>query len=329
MKTVYSKIVFLAAAFFTLFAMSVGAQTLPSDNTQVDAIPWVEFGLPTQYPTPNGEAIDLVTAGSVMPYRVDTEAVFTLPALPSFSFQYKWQFSPTPALSIYAIPTTQPTNIASFGTAITPVEAGTNWYTQDKIAVHMNIELGTDAYRDITMNTNLRYYLNGAVVCTEPLPGTDRVSTIRIVPPPKAEWKVVDGQPLEWVVCVGQDATVPTANLLVEGNGDFEVKYSISFTPFPNDTKTADPTFLVDEWVALTATGTAHAMTFDKALFDGPGVYDFVITDVTDRISRKSLIHVPGTVQAAAAQTPFKIFVLPDPAEVVPELPVEHVRNNP
>ena len=320
MKTVYSKIVFLATAFFTLFAVSAGAQTLltaPTANTPVTFDDWVDF---------KDEDPDVVTVGSLMPYKMDiTELLGTGVAL-NLSYEYKWLFRTTGGTPATLPPRIMPTTAITGTTlpnplASVPPTPATYWYKEHVVTVSMPETAGS-----VELTTNVRYLFNGQVLCPPDEADSDKKQNITVVAKPKIAW--ADGiTDKEWVFCLEDTYTIPATTVILTGgvttNPQFEVNYTVKFTPFAFDTGSTKPTTEVNQWVGL----NDFSLVFPAVTFDEPGIYEIEILNITDRISRKSLIPIQGDVSGVDGK--FNVTVLPRANDLNENLPVQHVPNVP
>ena len=232
------------------------------------------------------ETIDSVTVGSRMPYRVDAQT-----AIPGLSFEYKWLFSPALTVQDY-------NGITLTGNA--------GYYAANEISVVMPATAG-----DLTITTNVRNLMGTTVLCET----TDETNTIRVVPRPTIKWAangIVTG-------CSAQDVTIPLTALT--GSELFEIAYSIDY--WDTYDKSGGLTSTSSGYVVLSGT----SLNFPATTFaSGNGLYEITVTDITDRISRKSLDM--SLVQSQTSDLPgdaFQVLIYPSPTTN----PLQHIRNMP
>ncbi|MDR1672134.1 MAG: hypothetical protein LBS09_01525 [Bacteroidales bacterium] len=239
------------------------------------------------------ETIDSVTVGSRMPYRMagdaDIAALETSGVMdPSI---FKWQFSPSLTILNFA------------GTAATPAPGGeTDYYEEKVISVVMPITVQT-----ITLTVNEKSQPKVGTGCE----GTDSVAHIQVVARPTLAWpgtSAVGG-------CV---ATAVDILLTLTGYRDWIVTYNIAYTPYATGSPTTTTT-------GQTATiGNNRTMSIPASVFPNEGKYEITVTNLTDRISRKSLDQTLVAATAAdIPSTPYTVHVYPTPDTKK----LEHVRN--
>jgi len=243
----------------------------------------------TDFFTNAGETIDSVTVGSRMPYNVTEQTPVT-----GLTFEYKWTFST--ALTVQDFDGNNLTN-----------KGGSNYYDENEISVVMPSSTG-----DITITTNVRSLVGGNQLCT----GFDSTYTIRVLPRPTIKWDATT--PV--VGCARQAVSIDLT--LLTGNSQFEVEYAISY--YDTFDKSGGITSTSSDWVVLTSD---DSLDFPATAFDeGEGLYEIEITNITDRISRKSLDM--SLVAAQTADLPddaFKVYIYPAPTTN----PLQHIRNMP
>ena len=201
--------------------------------------------------------------------------------------QYKWLFSP--AIVIQNLDGSALTNTTD------------NYYTTNQISVVFP-SLG-----DVTISTNVRYWTGTTDLCAA---AVDADNTIRVIPRPTITWTAG-----EVAGCVAMPVTIPVT---VTGYKQFEVNYTIThYTEFDkSDTSPAT----TDAWVVL----TGNSLIFPAATFPATGIYDIKITNITDRISRKSLDM--DLVKAQATDLPtgvYSVKIYPAPQTN----PLLHIKN--
>ena len=280
------------AATFALLAVGAHAQTTPMlPSTPAPPIAdsyWTEFTA-----TGEVESIDTVTVGSRMPYKV--EALTGVPA--TLTVQYKWLFSPAIA-------------IQSLSSTPTGLTGENDYYTENEISVLMPSS-PTTAGSPITLYSNARYKSGSTVLCTN----TDAEYKVVVVPRPKIEWTT---GPTTAYGCVGSNIAIPNAK--ATGYKQFEVEYSmVYYTKFD---KSDTPTTLAKAWVVL----AGDELIFPAAAFTNAGLYEITITNITDRISRKSLDM--NLVKAQTVDLPtgaYTVMILDLPKTK----PLQHIKNMP
>ena len=272
------------AIVFALSAMGVHAQTTPTLPNTPNP-PTDAFW--TDFAVGTVESIDSVTVGSRMPYKVAAQE--NVPS--GLIAQYKWLFSTTsPAIVIQSL-------------ALTPTDltGADNYFTANEISVVFP-SLG-----DITISTNVRYMMGSTPLCAA---ADDTDNTIRVIPRPTIKW-VAD----EVVGCVAMPVTIPVT---VTGYKQFEVMYTIThYTTFD---KTDDTPTTTNAWVVL----TGNSLIFPASTFSATGVYEITITNITDRISRKSLDM--DLVKAQMNDLPegtYAVKIYPAPQTK----PLQHIKN--
>ena len=231
------------------------------------------------------ETIDSVTVGSRMPYRVDAQT-----AIPGLSFEYKWLFSPTQT-------------VLSF--TGTPLTGNANYYTDNEISVVMPATPG-----DITITTNVRNLMGTTVLCE----GTEENNTIRVLPRPTIKW------PANGITtgCAAQEVTILLDALT--GNEEFIVDYDIDYWD----------TYDKSGGLTSTSSGTVSLMSsslslvFPATTFSAEGLYEIKATNISDRISRKSLDLITSTPSDLPA-TVYQVVVYPSPVTK----PLQHIKNMP
>ena len=231
-----------------------------------------------------GETIDSVTVGSRMPYKMDAQT-----PIYGLTFEYMWEF--TPSLAIQSL-----TGAALTGSA--------NYYSANEISVVMPAAPGT-----MTVKTNVRSLFGTTVLCT----GTEATNNIRIVPRPTIKWDASTPVP----GCVAQAVSIPLTTLT--GNAQFEVAYTIAY--YTNFDGTGTPTTTTG-YNVLTSNTT---LDFPASVFaSGDGLYEITLTNITDRISRKSLdMSLVASTAADLPTSAFKVYIYPAPATS----PLLHIKN--
>ena len=233
------------------------------------------------------ESIDSVTVGSRMPYRVAPQD--NVPT--GLTVQCKWLFSNGAPIQSLA------------GATLTGVD---DYYDGvNEISVVMPTATG-----DITINTNVRYMMGTTPLCAT---ATDNTYAVRVVPRPTISWAET---PVPIVACVATPVTIPVT---VTGYRQFEVEYTVEY--WSTFDKSGSST-TNSEWVVL----TGNQLIFPETMFPATGVYEISITNITDRISRKSLDM--SLVAAQSSDLPggaYTVMIIPAPTTN----PLQHIKNMP
>lgn len=283
------KSIFLIVA--VLFSANLLAQpTLPDD--------YVSF-------QKAGEEVDTVTVGSKMAYRVDGDPVIQslITAGVMNPSEFKWEFSTSLTM-------TKPN-----GSALTNGDDQTgypNYYTDKEIYVIMPTTVG-----GITLTVNERSMPKNGIGCE----GSDSTANILVINRPTMAWPGIT----EIGSCGVDDIEI---DLTLTGYSDWVVTYDVYFTASINGTRTR---IHQDETATV---GSNKKITVAESLFnqvDGQskpvaGTYEIVVTNLTDRISRKSIDQTLIASQAGDIPTDaFKVYVYPAPASKK----LQHVKNMP
>jgi len=242
----------------------------------------------TSFTLTGPESVDSVSVGSRMPYKTNAQD-----AVAGLTFEYKWLF--TPASPIL--------NLA--GTTATEKGSASNYFDENEISVLMPSSAGA-----VTLTTAVRSLFNGTVLCAS----EDSIYNIRVVPLPSITWTAADHAGCATAAAV----TVPVTltNGLI-GQPQYEVTYTLSYyTAFD---KTGTPVTTTGNTIAPTGSDLVFpAATFNQGL----GVYEITVTNITDRISRKSLDALTATTLPTGVQN---VYLFPVPVAN----PVQHIRNMP
>ena len=234
------------------------------------------------------ESIDSVSVGSRMPYRTDAQTPVT-----GLTFEYKWVFSPARTVQ----------NLA--GTALTEKGSGSNYYDENEISVLMPATTGV-----VTLTTNVRSLFNGSVLCD----AGDVNNPIQVVALPTITWTAGDR-----AGCEAEAVIIPvTMTNGLDGLPQYRVTYTLRyFTAFDKTGTPATTTGVVEP--------TGSDLVFPASTFNqGLGVYEITVTNITDRISRKSLDQ--SLVAAQTLPTGVQnVYIYPAPVAN----PVQHIRNMP
>ena len=286
---------------------------------------FVEFDDPSKS-SDKEEGVDYVTVGSLMPYKVAPPiAAGDMPqsANTNFRIEYKWLFTPqsplaaTPlgVLKMPAATTELPTPAA-----LTATDAF--WYNANEVSVRMPADEGT-----VTLTNSARYVFNNLPLCPGEDPD-DKGYTIKIVPRPSVRLASgVAKEDLEIVSCVETDVVIPTsglgAHLTVDGFEDINIEFTLTHRAIGSS---GTPTTLYqNQWLVL----NGKTLDFPGELFQSPGVYSIDITNVTDRISRKSLDRdaVKAKLETDLPAASYSVFIYPKPDTNILQ-PVKHIKNN-
>ena len=282
---------FFAIAFAAL-SIGTNAQTLlPSTPNPPGATDY------TVFTTTGGESVDSVTVGSRMPYKVDAQDPVT-----GLTFEYKWLFSP--ALTIQDLG----------GATLT---GSNDYYAANEISVVMPGTVPTGDGGKIKIGTNVQSLVEGTVLCSAE---NDTEYTIQVVAKPTLSWPT----PPEVILCGNK---VPV-NIPFEltGYGQWEVYYEVYYTA---STSGATRDKVVPETkVAIGNYGSKlgpYSFDLPAVDFEAPGKYEIQITNLTDRISRKSLTPIVATAGADIPTALYTVNVYPAPTTK----PLQHVKNMP
>ena len=324
----------------------------PSPTTDPGAIGGIGYALFEDEP------IDIVTVGSLMPYKVDA-----IQGIVGLKVEYKWLFSfnndPENLVAAhrlwapqkinplehspyvappYVVATPAPSTALAHSTLnpVVPADPPDNvfWYSANEVALYMPTTAG-----DVNLRTNVRYTNNVNALCEpDEVPGVTGPFTIRVIPRPKLLWTTTDEDELLVGTCEAADVIIP-ANVTTESE-DVEVQIRIvryEFGDYDDEGKPkpgADPVDLDDDdlfWIALSGT---NVFNFPAATFEDVGLYLISVVNVTDRISRKSLdMHAVRSQAGDIPTLPFRVVVNPkpgtDPDTGDSTIRVNHVRNTP
>lgn len=267
---------------------------------------------------------DYVTIGSRIPYYVAPDA--TIAALAPASMDYsnfQWEVL-TGALAPLGI---TPTTYA--GAALTAGEGALPWVNENEISVTWAAPavVGTQYVIRATEHSNPLGAANFAFGCADLTP---EVKNVFVLARPTAAFVGATGGGCG--VAPGSIYYVP---LTITGLGDWDVTYTVSYNggaasaPATYTLTVADPiagvtdvNVVAQSVLARTAAGTPTAAT-DGLAYTLPaaqyGYYDITITDITDRIARKSL----DALAASGAAGTFRIYVNPTPETA----PIQHLQN--
>ncbi|MDR1667981.1 MAG: hypothetical protein LBS03_09910 [Bacteroidales bacterium] len=256
---------------------------------------WAQPTLPDDYVTFQevGETVDTVTVGSRMAYKVRGDAVIAaMPASIMNPSYFKWEFSP--ALTI-----------KSFDGTTDLTDLGSNYYAEKEISVVMPSSTGT---------MTLKIAEKSRPVVGTGCESADSTANIVIVAKPTLQWpstKVTGG-------CVDADIDIA---LTLTGYKDWVVTYDVLYTDYisaTTSTKASNQTATI---------GSEAKLTIASTVFDQPGKYEIKVTNLTDRISRKSLDQdlvkaIAGT-NIPAATDMYTVHAYPTPKTHK----LEHVKN--
>ena len=284
MKHLFKKIG-LSATALALLTIGLNAQNLTSTPNPPGASDYTNFTA-----TGTRENIDSVTVGSRMPYKVEAQ---TAPTGLTLTFEYKWLFDPS--LTVQDLG----------GTNLTPA-TGTSYYSATEISVVMPASPTT-----VTLTSNVRNLFNGAVLCE----ASDVNNTIRVLPRPTISWTANTV-----ATCGAATVTIPVT---LTGFSDFEVYYTITYWANFDKSDSPSPTPSAVKYATITNSGTA-SFDIPSTEFSATGLYEITVTNITDRISRKSLDM--SLVAAQSTDLPTGVYtVLNVPAPTAQ--PVQHIKN--
>lgn len=288
----------------------------------------LSLSLSAQYvgPTPatyEAANSDYVTIGSRVPYYVAPDA--TIAGLAPASMDYSnflWEVLDATLNPVAITPETYA------GAALTVGEGGGSWVEENEISVTWAAPAaaGTQYVIRATEHSNPLGAGNFTFGCADLTP---EVKNVFVLARPTVAFVGADGGGCS--VAPGDTYYVP---LTVTGLGDwivsFEVAYNGGAAAAQADYTLAlaapvvnDGNVVAESTTPRTAAGTPTTDT-DGLAYTLPaaqyGYYDVTITNITDRISRKSL----DVLAAAGAAGTFRIYVNPTPVTS----PIQHVRNN-
>jgi len=260
-------------------------------------------------------AVDTVPVGGRMAYRVDPPDV--LPTSLNISAEYKWLFAPAlPVLQLNA------TGTAATASTFTPTA---NWYKENEISAVMAATAFPTLPASATIRTNVRYATATSALC----PGdetSDDVNNIVVIDLPEILW-TAGGQV---AVCVNEAFVIPLSTLrhfIAGSHPDPKLEIAFTITYWGKNFVNTGTPVEEEDWFL---SGANINMTSNTLSFPGLteyGLYEIKITNITDRISRKSLD--PLTV--AGSKLPpdvFTVVILPRP-DAAPLQQLQHIRNNP
>ena len=333
MKNIVKSVLFIAAMM--LFSVGVQAQQIvefdgPQRQTLGDILGGASTVPDTHYTLFEGDdanstldnRVDYVTAGSRMPYQLMEPTGFNA----SWSFQYKWGFFQANGTTPYDLALMALTGATTTApTVLTPISGQPNYYSQNEIAIDIpNVTFaGGASYVTMFIGNNIRTLDgNDNELCA---PGADVMSEVRIVPPPSIEWNFSAAVPDEITLC--NQASIPFP-VTVSGYGEYEIEVTISYVGGAGNKQSIG--YVV--FGAVTDDGDDFNLLLDESLFaefaensvGRPfeyGIYEISITNITDRISRKSLVAVEGIVPLATSVYTVEIMAAPVPV-------LRHIRNN-
>lgn len=295
MKTNILKTGLFAAAMILCTAVVFAQPTLPGD--------YVKFAAAGER-----ESIDSVTVGSRMAYRMAGDPVIAnMPAAVMNPSIFKWNFS-------------QPVTIKSLDGTQTLTEfdntASPGYYTDKEISVVMPSTAG-----GMTLIINEK---------TRPVVGTgcegaDSTANIMIVDKSTLKWPGT----IEVGSCTSTDVVIQlTLAGSLKGRHEWDVTYEVLYTPYDNYTASGTITKVASTTVRIPA---ANTLTINNTVFDKAGKYEVKVTNLSDRISRKSLDQsavaaIAGIVGTGGATIPsdmYTVHVYPTPQTKK----LEHVKN--
>jgi hypothetical protein len=289
------------------------------------------LGVFAQYvgPTPpagtyDAATSDYITIGSRVPYYVAPDAIIAALAPASMDYSnFQWEVL-TAALTPVAI---TPTTYGN--TALTVGEGGAPWVQENEISVTWAAPAiaGTQYVMRATEHSNPKGPGNFNFGCAD---ATPEVRNVFVLARPTVAFNGASGGG-----CSVAPASTYYVPLTVTGLGSWQVTFTVSYNggaavaQAPYTLTVADPIAGVNDGnviaqatLSRNADGTPTAST-DGLAYVLPaaqyGYYDIAITDITDRISRKSL----DVLAASGAASTYRIFVNPTPVTS----PIQHIKN--
>jgi hypothetical protein len=264
---------------------------------------------------------DYVTVGSRIPYYVAPDATIAGLAPASMDYSnFQWEVL-TAALAPLAI---TPTTYA--GAALTTGEGGAPWVNENEVSVTWGAPAaaGTQYVIRATEHSNPLGAANFAFGCAD---ATPEVKNVYVLARPTVALVGATGGGC--TVSPGDTYYVP---LTVTGLGDWQVTYTVSYNGGAAATATytltlanpavTDVNVIAESTTSRTAAGTPTAAT-DGLAYTLPagqyGYYDITVTNITDRIARKSL----DALAASGSAGSYRIYVNPVPVTQ----PIQHLPN--
>lgn len=288
-------------------------------------------------PTPTYDAVlttsDYVTIGSRVPYYVTPDAAIAAmrtAGVMNYS-AFSWRFTTNADVDLAGISPLQYDGDASTNAGL----AG--YIVENEVSVVWG---GAGVAEGSTYNVRAIEHSNPLSGIADGCEGDEEIRNVIILPRPTLAWG--DAQTTGCGIAPGAAATfyVP---LNVTGLGEWEVTYSVTYngaayiattTSAALGTATAvtsDATVVADAAAVKNLEGTPDTESDGLPIvlngggaLNGFGYYDVTITNITDRISRKSLdmslvASQAGDVPAAA----YRIYVNPTPNTQ----PIQHLQN--
>jgi len=331
MKSILKSVIFVTV--FSLLSMNVMAQQTPVRDGAADNQGsmyhsmdmekakmvetnanfndwWTKFGA-------DPEDVDLVTVGSLMPYRVEKQG--QLGDGLTFTHHYKWLFS-LPATA--GANTNLPIGFRNLvdSAVMEPqialnVQNDAHYYLENAILARMPSTTG-----DIALTTNVRTYSipQETQLCSKE--GGDTISIIRVVAAPAIDW---DDEPLITGCVQDVEIAIDLSSAAPGDNKQIEIEFTMKLNG--NDFKaTGDNTPGTVSRYYLALADDAEELSIDGDFFKtiSPfGVWEIHIVRITDRISRKSITSIQGDVPSV----PLVANIVPAPSTK----PLQHIRNVP
>lgn len=275
-------------------------------------------------PTSETANSDYVTIGSRVPYYAEADA--TIKAMTDAGTMkasiFKWSVTTAANVTLPAVP------ILSYGGAAAAqyndfraVTAGTGYF-DNEISVEWNAVNGFAAGTQYKVKVAEKSVTQSATItgCEDTTP---EVKDVFVLARPTVSFVGTEGGGCG--IAPGDIFNVP---LEVKGLGNWIVTYTVAYNggaaSAPADytltlaaPAVTDANVIAESTTARTTGATEGlAYTLPAAQY---GYYDVTITNITDRISRKSL----NTLAASGATGTFRIYVSPTPATQ----PIQHIRN--
>jgi len=302
------------AAVLLLLAGGLWAQ--PSRTTAMPpvAADWAEFA--------GANVIDSVTVGSRMAYRLGEQSV-------KFGLEYKWHFE---------LPSggTLPVLTLDGSSSFTPSHTGAaDWYSWSalrpcEVSVVMPASR-TNAGQHIALRANARYVVPAGIGTRAVVPPSAVVETVCSGAPSDREGRiaVINRPSIRWegseniiAHCLDEVSEVVIPSFVsseVAGAKRIEVECRIEF--FSSGSTT--PEVIFNGWTTISE-GSVQ-LVFDVSHFNRVGMYEITVTNITDRISRKSLDMElvkaqPSDIPQAKYQV--HIYPIPDPNNIK----LEHIK---
>lgn len=299
------------------------------------------LGLFAQYVGPTAttyedENSDYVTIGSRMPYYVaPDETIADMQTAGTMDYSnFRWEVLQSDLSALAITPATYANAALTEGEGLAP------WVTQNEISVTWadpTVVAGTQYVIRVTEHSNPLGAGNFTLGCED---ATPEIRNVYVLARPTIDWGTA--QTTGCGITPGAASTfyVP---LDVTGLGEWEVTYSVTYNGAAYiasttsaalgtaTTVTSDATVIAEAAATKNLEGTPDSGTDGLPVvlngggtLNGYGYYDVTITNITDRISRKSLdmALVASQVDDIPA-TAYRIYVNPTPVTN----PIQHLEN--